>query len=314
MRVGTVILISALASQAVVAQRVRMAPQAVAAKIAPALEQSGLHYRKANETTWAVTFEAHNRPSINVVVNAQTDIIIVLAVVADRPQLTQPQLSRLLRISYETNYAKMVIDNDGDLLALTEVSPDSLTPSSLREAIENVFSAADSAIASLRVTDAPNAGGREGLVERSPSAAATSLTLLRGLYELTYDTRKWRLQDTKDATVMQLSHVSGDAFVRVIAERIQVESEAFRDVALNNAKQIAPDIQLESETPRVVNGLQTLVLRYSGKTSGVRFTFLNQMHSDAGGTVQLAGWTGSNLFDEYRGDFLELFNGLRRTR
>ena len=109
-----------------------------------------------------------------------------------------------------------------------------------------------------------------------------------------------------------MNHASGDAYLRIITERVQIESDSLRDVALTNARNTAPDVQLDSETWRTENGLRTLLVKYTGRASGIRFTFLNQMYSDSNGTVQLAGWTGSNLFEEFRSDFLELFSGFRK--
>jgi hypothetical protein len=289
------------------------AAQRAPAKVVAALEQSGLSYRQAKDGIWALRLNAADDRAVDVIVDGQRELVVVLAIVARKPALTAEELSDLLRVSYDANFSKVALDADGDLLALTELTASSLTGRSLRIAIQQVVAAAISAAGALRTPK--SAGGalaRESYDGVSPASGA-SVTLLRGAFEISYDPRKWTRQDTKDLNAIQFTHASGDAYVRIITERIQIDADHFRDVALANAKSTMPDVQLDSETWRTSNGLQTLVVRYSGRTSGVRFTFLNQMYSDRAGTVQLAAWTGANLFDEYRRDFVELFNGLRKV-
>jgi hypothetical protein len=278
-----------------------------AADIVSLLEQSGLKYRKAADRVWAVAFKGGENSSFDVMINEQDRLVIVLAVVVRKPTLSPEQLSRLLRVNYDANYSKVAIDGDGDLLALSELAREGLTVQALRSAIDSVASTARAASNAL---NAP-AGASSGPAAASKDTSAT-LSLVRGAFQLTYDPRKWTQQKTAEANGVQLNHVSGDAYLRVIAERVQIDSGSLRDVALTNARTTAPDVQLDSETWRTVNGLRALVLKYTGRASGIRFTFLNQMYSDASGTVQLAGWTGSNLFDEYQRDFQELFQGFRK--
>lgn len=312
MRIAAAVLVLVMASLPAAARQTRTPPpQASPQKVAAALEQSGLNYRKAADAIWAVTFTGSRNTSIDVIVNGQNPLIVVLAVVAKKPALSAAQLTALLRVSYDANYSKVAIDNDGDLLALTELASDSLTAPVLRTAIEEVANTADSAAAALGGSTARSTPESPEVV---PAGKGASLSLVRGAFEISYDPKKWTREATPEANVIQLNHVSGDAFMRIISERIQIENDNLRDVALTNAKTTAPDVQLDSETWRTVNGLRTLVLKYSGRASGIRFTFLNQMYSDPSGTVQLAGWTGSNLFEEYRRDFLELFSGFRKVQ
>jgi hypothetical protein len=283
--------------------------QAGAGSVATVLEQTGVSYRRASDAVWVVSCKSSSSTVIDVIVNAQNELVVVFAVVARRPALSADQLRNLMRANYEANFAKLAIDHDGDLLALAEIAPKSLTAALLRTAIEEVANTGD---AGANMVRAP-APGAEHAEEVSAGRGAT-IALVRGAFELAYDPAKWTPQPAApDAAVVQLTHSSGDAFLRVTTQRVEVESGHLADMALVHVKRSSPDARITSESWRTVNGLRTLLLRVDGLVNGSRFSFYNQLYSDGAGTVQIAAWTGTNLFDEYRKDFLELFAGFRKV-
>jgi hypothetical protein len=283
------------------------ADRETAVSVATALEQTGLTFRRSAEAVWIVTCKSASSTPIDVIVNAQKDLVIVFAVVARSPQLSAAQLRGLLKASYTANFAKLAIDHDGDLLSLTEIAAGALTTEQLRTAIEEVANTGDAA-ADLVRAHVP----AEGDIENVPAGRGATLPLVRGAFELTYDPAKWTPQPIDEPNIVRLAHVSGDAYLKVIAERLEIDPGQLTDVALSHAKSASPDVKVVTESWRTINGLRTLLVRLDGTTSGIRFSFYYQMYSDASGTVQLAGWTGTNLFDEYRRDFLELFAGFRK--
>jgi hypothetical protein len=298
-----------LCAVAVSAQtRPRGAEQA-AASAAATLEQTGLTYRKSSDAVWIVTFKSSSGTPIDVIVNAQSELVVVFAVVARAPKLSAEQLRDLLEASYSANFAKLAIDGDGDLLSLSEIALKGLNVQQLRTTIEEVANTGDAAADLVRVT-APE----EERIETVAAGRGATLALVRGAFQLTYDPAKWKPKDNGEPNVVQLVHHSGDAYMKVIAERIEIDPAHLSEVAVTNARSASTDVKIITESWRTINGLRTLVLRLDGMTNGIRFTFYNQMYSDASGTVQLAGWTGANLFDEYRRDFLELFAGFRKLR
>lgn len=280
-----------------------------AAATAAALEQSGLTFRKASDAVWVVTFKSSSATPIDVIINAQRDLVVVFAVVARAPALSEEQLRDLMRENYSANFAKLAIDGDGDLLAMNEIPARGVTTALLRVAIEEVANAGDAAARLVRGSH----GAPEERIETVPAGRGATLSLVRGAFELGYDPAKWTPRPGGESNVTELVHASGQAYLRVIAERNEIESGSLARVALSNTKHASDDVKIVSESWRTVNGLRTLVLRLDGMANGVRFSFYNQMYSDSAGTVQLAGWTGAGLFDEYRRDFLELFAGLRKA-
>jgi hypothetical protein len=299
-----------LCAVSVTAQTTSRVAQQATTSVASALQQTGLTYRKNSDAVWVVTFKSSSSTAIDVIINAQSELVVVFAVVARAPKLSAEQLRDLLKASYSANFAKLAIDGDGDLLSLCEIAIKGLTVQQLRTAIEEVANTGEAAADLVRASPPPP----EERVEAVAPGRGATLALVRGAFQLTYDPAKWKPQAHNEPNVVQLVHTSGDAYMKVIAERLEIEPGHLSEVALTNAKGASTDVKIVSESWRTINGLRTLILRLDGMTNGVRFTFYNQMYSDTSGTVQLAGWTGSNLFNEYRRDFLELFAGFRKLR
>lgn len=308
-RAAAAVCVGALCASPLAAQTRTRAEQAGAAAVAAALEETGLSYRKSSDAVWVVTLKSSSSAPIDVIVNAQNELVVVFAVVARAPRLSAGQLRDLLKASYTANFAKLAIDGDGDLLSLSEIAIKGLTVPQLRTAIEEVANTGDAAADLVRLP--PPA---EEPIETVPARDGATLSLVRGAFELAYDPDKWKPQPLEEANIVQLVHTSGDAYLKVIAERLEIDPDHLPDVALSNAKSASPDVKIVSASWHTINGLRALVLRLDGTANGVRFCFYNQMYSDESGTVQLAGWTGANLFSEYRRDFLELFAGFRKLR
>lgn len=281
----------------------------VAKRLAGLLEESGFKYRKADDALWVVSFRGQHLDPVDVLVQARADMVVLYATARKKPNPTAEQMRQLLQASYNANYSKLGIDDDGDLLALTELATD-VSPSALRSAVDEVASLADTA-AGLTSGTAHAPTSTEDY-EAIPVKAGATMPLVRGAFELVYDPQKWKAQATPDPNTTQLVHASGEAWVKVIAERLQMKPDGLRELALTNAAELSP--RLVSETWRTSNGLRVLVLRYEGTRSGINFTFYNQLFSDQAGLVQIAGWTASNLFEEHRHDLRELFAGFRKVR
>jgi hypothetical protein len=97
----------------------------------------------------------------------------------------------------------------------------------------------------------------------------------------------------------------------IISERISIPMDKLREIALDNARDAAPDIKVVEEQRRRVNGTDVLMMRLEGTTNGIPFTYLGYYYGGPVGTIQVITYTGQNLFDEYRKEFEEFLNGFR---
>jgi hypothetical protein len=113
-----------------------------------------------------------------------------------------------------------------------------------------------------------------------------------------------------DASEFKFQRKGGDLYGMLIAEKTQISIESLKNIAINNAKSVSPDIKVIKEEYRNVNGIQVLLLQMSGTIQGFRFTYYGYYYSNANGTIQLLTYSGENLFPQFLGDMEEFLNGL----
>jgi hypothetical protein len=126
------------------------------------------------------------------------------------------------------------------------------------------------------------------------------------------NTQKWNFKKSKDGedTEYEFNLKGKDLYAMLLTEKIEVPLETLRTVALENAKEAAPDMEIKEEEYRMVNGKKMLYLRMEGSAQGIKFAYMGYYYSDAGGTVQFVSYTAQALLDEYKSSAVELLNGL----
>jgi len=100
-----------------------------------------------------------------------------------------------------------------------------------------------------------------------------------------------------------------DLYGMLIAEKLEIPIESLRNIALQNAKNAAPDMRIIREEYRNVNGNNVLMMQMQGTVQGIKFTYYGYYYSSANGSVQFLTYTSQNLFEGYEGDMQELLNG-----
>jgi hypothetical protein len=139
----------------------------------------------------------------------------------------------------------------------------------------------------------------------------TRAELPRGNYVLWVDESKWRL-DKKDGEPgwQTYTHKNGDGYAMAITERVSIPLPTLRKIAIDNARESAPDVKVTFEETRRVNGLEVLCMRMTGTIRGIQFAYYGYYHSNDRGTIQLLTYTAKNLFPEFQHDFTDFLNGL----
>jgi hypothetical protein len=130
-----------------------------------------------------------------------------------------------------------------------------------------------------------------------------------GKYAIFFNPGKWKLGRSEETGRLSWIHRNGDGYVMVISERIPIPLENLRKIALNNAKEAAPNVKITFEQKRQVNSREVLCLQMKGTIQGIDFVYFGYYYSGTGGTVQLLTYTAESLFEEYRNDFEEFLNG-----
>lgn len=126
------------------------------------------------------------------------------------------------------------------------------------------------------------------------------------------DPKLWQFEksaDNEDAE-FTFQRKGEDLYAMLISEKIEVPIENLKDIALQNASDAAPDIQLVREEYRYVNGQKVLLLQMSGTLSGIKFIYFGYYFSDENGTIQFITYTSLNLFKTYSDEMEDLLNGL----
>ena len=142
-----------------------------------------------------------------------------------------------------------------------------------------------------------------------PAQATAHVDFARGSAALYYDPTKWQETKGTEPGRVALTHMDGDGYAIIIAERLQITIEALRQMALTNAKNAAPDAEIVSQENRRVNGHDVMVLQIKGSVQGIGFVYFGYYYVGPEGTFQLLTYTAANLFDEYKPQFEQLLDG-----
>jgi hypothetical protein len=143
-----------------------------------------------------------------------------------------------------------------------------------------------------------------------PAIATAKEAINRGKSTLYYDPKKWKPKESDEAGRSAFVHVEGDGYAMVISERMEISLEALKNVAVVNARKVAPDVKITAEEKRRVNGKNLLALQMSGTIEGIPFAYYGYYYTGKEGTVQVIAFTTQNLLNEYRADFEDFLNGL----
>ncbi len=145
-----------------------------------------------------------------------------------------------------------------------------------------------------------------------PPHSTTYIKSTRNRFGFWYDKSIWKMAEklSNDASEFELSLVKGDGFAMFISERIEVDLENLKEIAVNNAREEDPNIKLEKEENRIINGQKVKYLQMSGEAHGIKFVYMGYYTSNESGTLQFVCYTAKNLLKNYEPDFQNLINGL----
>ena len=143
------------------------------------------------------------------------------------------------------------------------------------------------------------------------TAATTSYKPERGDFLIWYNPAKWRLEKSRTPDEMgHFSLIGTDGYAMIVSEGLPIPTESLKRIALDNAKDAAPDARIVSEETRVVNGKEITCLVMEGTIEKIPFTYYGYYYGGKQGTIQVLTFTGQALFAKYKDDFTEFLNGL----
>jgi len=101
----------------------------------------------------------------------------------------------------------------------------------------------------------------------------------------------------------------GDLYGLSISEGVAIPIESLASIALENAKEAAPDAKIIKQEYRIVNGIKVLYMEMKGTLQGIKFMYLGYYYSDDSGSTQFLAYTGSSLVGKYKSEINDFLNG-----
>ncbi len=148
----------------------------------------------------------------------------------------------------------------------------------------------------------------------APQHATQKVSDTRGLVELWYIPDKWTAYPkperlSPDAS-FALIHKTKDAYALGIIERISMPLKTLKKIAVDNAKNVAPDAEVVLDEERQINGNTASIMGITGTIDGIPFRYHSYYWTGEKGSVQVITYTSQNLFAEYHADFNDLLSGI----
>ncbi|HLV92487.1 MAG TPA: hypothetical protein VKX34_05135 [Aequorivita sp.] len=101
-----------------------------------------------------------------------------------------------------------------------------------------------------------------------------------------------------------------DLYGMVLTEKFEIPLQSLKLIAVENAKEVAPDLKIVKEEYRNVNGLKVLLLHMNGTMQGIKVSYYGYYYSNETGTVQFITYTSQNLMNTLIEEGDKLLNGI----
>ncbi len=123
--------------------------------------------------------------------------------------------------------------------------------------------------------------------------------------------KKWSFNSGKENedSEFEFQLKGEDLYGMMIAEKMEIPLETLKQIALDNAKEAAPDIKIVKQEYRNVNGIKVLMLQMNGTIQGIKFVYYGYYYSNPSGTIQLMTYTGQNILNNYIDEIESFLNG-----
>ena len=126
------------------------------------------------------------------------------------------------------------------------------------------------------------------------------------------NTDKWVFKKAKDSASAEYEfRLKGkDLYGKAITEEAVIPVESLANIALSNAREVAPDAKRVKQEFRIVNGKKVIYMEMSLTIQGMKAIYFGYYYSDVSGVTQLIVYTTTNLVDKYKSEINNLLNGL----
>jgi hypothetical protein len=129
--------------------------------------------------------------------------------------------------------------------------------------------------------------------------------------EFSIDPKAWSFKKGKDDEETEYSFkLKGkDLYGMAITEGIEIDVVILSQIALQNAKDVAPDAKITKQEYRIVNDNKVIYQEMDATIQGMKIKYLGYYYSDKSGSTQYLTYTGASLFDKYKPAMESFLNG-----
>ena len=286
---------------------------AYVAQLKAVVEASGVSYQSIDDETWRIDYrDGTYLDAVTVVVFVYADMALFQATVAEQPTLTDGLAAKLLTLSWQQDLVKLGLDPDGDLLALQELPLQIIDGETVNRVADAVAAAADEAAGVL--VGSPVLERLGDLTFLSTGDETEVIEVLGGAAIIRYQASSWEEQATDIVGAREFFNESESFFITLIEEASQIPIDSMPDIAVINAREgVRGDVTEIRRGGRNINGNRFTFIEFSASASGFDLTYLGLFYSDASGTLQILGWSTSNIFEDTRGKIEQFASGFSLT-
>ena len=126
------------------------------------------------------------------------------------------------------------------------------------------------------------------------------------------DPKKWTIAkaDDLEAAEYEINDTVNGLYGMMITEKINLPLESLANIALDNALEAAPDVNVTDKQYRYVNGRKVLMMRMTGTIQGIRFSYFGYYYTSPKGATQFLVYSSEEIVNQHVADIEELLNGL----
>ncbi|MEP6794282.1 MAG: hypothetical protein ABJB16_08155 [Saprospiraceae bacterium] len=125
------------------------------------------------------------------------------------------------------------------------------------------------------------------------------------------DPKKWSFKkgEETEAAEYEINDIPTGLYGMMITEKLDLPLESLANIALDNARDAAPDVKVNKKEYRYVNGLKVLMMRMTGTIQGIKFSYYGYYYSTLNGATQFLVYSSEEIIDQHISDIEDLLNG-----
>ncbi|MEP6645574.1 MAG: hypothetical protein ABJC12_00675 [Saprospiraceae bacterium] len=126
------------------------------------------------------------------------------------------------------------------------------------------------------------------------------------------DPKKWTFKKAAEteAAEYEINNTESGLYGMMITEKLNLPLESLANIALDNARDAAPDVKVVQKEYRYVNGLKVLMMRMTGTIQDIKFSYYGYYYSINGGATQFLVYSSEDIVDKNIALIEDLLNGL----